>query len=159
MGKQVTTKETGIIGDVKISKTKVAITKQLPVIKVPSRSEVLGRKQDKGKGVNGKHKVNVSLKQSVADLAAFGFPHDKIAEYIGVSNKTLYKYYKKELKRSKQYMILNVANALYTKAMSGNVVAQIFILKTQAGWREDVIENVGEELKALKERIDECVKG
>ncbi len=72
----------------------------------------------------------------VSACALLGMPHEEIAKVLGVSKSTLKKYYLPELKNSKQRAIANVAASLYNSAMKGNTVAQIFYLKTQAGWRE-----------------------
>jgi hypothetical protein len=65
-----------------------------------------------------------------------GTPHHDIALLVGVSIKTLLRYYRKELDIGKARANANVAKGLYSSAIKGNLGAQIFWLKAQAGWRE-----------------------
>ena len=73
----------------------------------------------------------------VAALSSFGIPQVKIAKYLGISEPTLTKYYREELDTALIDKTVMVANALYNNAVeNNNVTAQIFFLKTRAGWRE-----------------------
>jgi hypothetical protein len=73
-----------------------------------------------------------------------GFSQDLIAQKLGISKPTLEKYYRQELDFAEMDMVGSVGSALYANAMAGNVQAQIFIMKTRAGWREtERIEHTG----------------
>lgn len=67
---------------------------------------------------------------------------DQIADYFEMTRKTLERIRHDDesintlYKSSKQRGNANVGKALLTSALSGNTTAQIFYLKTQAGWRE-----------------------
>jgi hypothetical protein len=69
-----------------------------------------------------------------------GMPEADIATVVGISPKTLRKYYRVELDTGHLQANAKVAQALYNKALSKTdksaVTAQIFWLKTRAGWRE-----------------------
>lgn len=88
----------------------------------------------------------------VQSATAYGIPQEEIALLIdnpetgkAVSPKTLRRAFKQEIKTGKTTMIVTVANALYRKAIgTGNqsVTAAIFILKTQAGWKDRMDVNL-----------------
>lgn len=65
-----------------------------------------------------------------------GVTHHQIAEVMKCDLKTLKKNCNEILLTSKQKANSKVAGALFNNAMKGNVTAQIFWLKTRAGWRE-----------------------
>jgi hypothetical protein len=72
----------------------------------------------------------------VQTMAAAGIQSEAICLVMGVSGKTLRKHYRAELDTSLIRANAMVASSLYMKALKGNVVAQIFWLKTRAGWKE-----------------------
>lgn len=69
-------------------------------------------------------------------LALAGIDQRVVAEILDINKSTLIKYFKSELQNSKALRLGNVAGALYNNAITGNVTAQIFYMKTQGGWRE-----------------------
>ena len=80
----------------------------------------------------------------VSQMAAVGVPQPSIAKVVGLSDRTLRKYYREELDEAAIKANANVANTLYKKAMSGDTTSLIFWLKTRAGWKEtSVTEKVG----------------
>ena len=72
----------------------------------------------------------------VQTMAAAGIQSEAICLVIGVSGKTLRKHYRAELDTAVTRANAMVASSLYMKAIKGNVVAQIFWVKTRAGWKE-----------------------
>ena len=72
----------------------------------------------------------------VTMMSSTGVPHARQAKALGVNSKTLRKYFKEELQLGRNRAHAEIAGALYKRALDGNVPAQIFYLKTQAGWRE-----------------------
>lgn len=83
------------------------------------------------------HQPTDKTRAQVAALASFGITQVKVAKYLDISEPTLTKYYRKELDCALIDKTVMVANALYTNAVeNNNVTAQIFFLKTRAGWRE-----------------------
>ena len=98
----------------------------------PFGSEVASGKKD-GRPVfipTGDQKFLVTM------MSSTGVPHERQAKAIGVNSKTLRKYFKEELQLGRNRAHTEIAGALYKRALDGNVPAQIFYLKTQAGWRE-----------------------
>ena len=91
--------------------------------------------------MNTRPKIPISLKQ-VEALAAQGLTRKQIAEALGISPATVYDRQRKDedfkaaIKRGKAKGIAKVSNALFQQAIKGNITAQIFYLKTQAGWKE-----------------------
>ena len=80
--------------------------------------------------------VNEPMRQKVQELSGVGVPQEDISDIIGCAPKTLRKRFRKELDRGMAEANAAVAGFLYTAAKQGNVIAQIFWLKTKAGWRE-----------------------
>jgi hypothetical protein len=60
----------------------------------------------------------------------------QVADFIGISETTLKKYFPEELKLGAKQANINVGSALYKSAMGGNVTAQIFWCKTRLQWKE-----------------------
>lgn len=71
------------------------------------------------------------------DWGKAGLTMEQIAQNMGIQRMTLYNWMHKypelgeQLKKSKDEADMNVENALYKAAMSGNVTAQIFWLKNR----------------------------
>lgn len=73
-----------------------------------------------------------------------GLTEEQIAHNMGISVRTLERWKEdhcqicQSLKRTKEVVDLEVENALYQAAMSGNVTAQIFWLKNRraAAWKD-----------------------
>ena len=102
-------------------------------------------------------------------LASQGLTHAQIAACLEISETTLYEKKKQltefseTIKKGRAKGIQKVSNALFEAALSGNVTAMIFFLKTKAGWkepdvpehrysREELIELVEQEIQAVAER-------
>ena len=74
--------------------------------------------------------------KTVEALAIAGVKQSLIADIVKISEPTLRKNFRRELDTSKARANAIISQALFKKAKDGNVVAQIFWLKTQAGWKE-----------------------
>lgn len=73
----------------------------------------------------------------VKNLKAYlGRTDEEIAKVLGVSCDTLTRHFPEELKAGRDAANANMARALYENGISGNVAAQIFWMKTRAGWKE-----------------------
>lgn len=70
----------------------------------------------------------------------------QLADYFGICENTLREVEQRQPEVSEAYQkgrgkaIAGVGSNLITQARNGNVTAAIFYLKTQAGWKEDHIE-------------------
>lgn len=83
------------------------------------------------------HEPTEATKAEVKALASMGIRHEDIAEYIGIDKKTLYKYYREILTKSKVTASHKIAQALFRQATEQNsTTAAIFWLKCHAGWRD-----------------------
>ena len=82
------------------------------------------------------HEPTEAQKAEVRALASMGIPHDQISAYIGIDKKTLYKYYREILDRSKIQANMKMAQCLFQQAQNGSTPAAIFWLKVQAGWQD-----------------------
>ena len=90
---------------------------------------------------------------------------EQIADYFGISRRVFYDIMERDEKVSAQYKkgkakaVGFVAQNLIQKARNGDLGAQIFYLKTQAGWKEtqrlEGAGNDGEHVHAYKWLSDE----
>lgn len=100
-------------------------------------------KKEKGRP---KFKVTDQIRHDVELLSSFGIPQEQIAAKIGCSVDTLFKYFQDEMNAARVDNNLKVSQSLFSNACAGNVVAQVFWLKTQAKWKEtDKVEIVGKD--------------
>ena len=82
--------------------------------------------------------------QQIIELAALSavLTKGQVADYFGISEKTLRAIEERQpevytaYKKGKAKQIASMGSNLIQLAKSGNVTANIFYLKTQAGWRE-----------------------
>ena len=82
----------------------------------------------------------------VEALAIAGVTQNLIAQILKISEPTLRKNYRSQLDTSKARANAIISQALFKRAKDGNVLAQIFWLKTQAGWKEkNAIELTGKD--------------
>ena len=76
-------------------------------------------------------------RRTVRSFSAYGVEPDEIAKYIGVSEKTLQKYYGKDIFRARVEANLKVGKALFDMATIGEEpAAAIFWTKTRCGFHE-----------------------
>jgi len=80
--------------------------------------------------------VNEAMREKVRQLAGLGVPQDDIAKIVGCAPKTLRKRFPDDLARGMAEGIATIAGCLFLAAKSGNVTAQIFLMKTRGHWRE-----------------------
>jgi hypothetical protein len=80
--------------------------------------------------------ANEATREKVRHLAGLGVPQDDIARIIGCAAKTLRKRFRDELDRGVAEANAVISGSLFAAAKAGNTTAQIFWLKTRAGWRE-----------------------
>lgn len=74
--------------------------------------------------------------QEIEALAGIGLTQQQIADIKGLCVDTLRKYARLHLIRGKSKGIAKLAETAYKRALAGNTAILIFLLKTQAGWRE-----------------------
>ena len=103
-----------------------------------------------------KPKIHIDLKQ-VESLAANGLTQEQIAAALGISERTLRSRkgeiadFADAIKRGKAKGIALVTNKLMESIKGGNMTGMIFLLKTQAGWKEtNVQEHTGKDGTALQ---------
>jgi hypothetical protein len=76
------------------------------------------------------------MRTRITAYAMVGTPHHNIAVLVGITTKTLLKYYRKELDYGKAHGVANVAGKAYKGAMAGDKTMICFFLKCMGGWRE-----------------------
>lgn len=77
-----------------------------------------------------------AMRRKVQELAGLGVPQEDISRIIGCAAKTLRKQFRDELDRGMAEANAAVAGYLFAAAKAGNIIAQIFWLKSRARWRE-----------------------
>jgi hypothetical protein len=83
--------------------------------------------------------VNAAVREKVRHLAGLGVRQDDIARIVKCSPKTLRKRCRDDLDGGAAEANAIVSGSLFAAAKGGNVVAQIFWLKTRAQWRERAV--------------------
>ena len=92
------------------------------------------------------HQPTDKTRAEIVALRSYGVPIKEVAAYIGIDDKTLYKYYRDELENSAIKANANVGKFLY-QAASGQALttgasysdcvrAAMFWAKTRMGWKE-----------------------
>ena len=106
------------------------------------------------------HQPTEKTRAEIVALRSYGVPIKEVAAYIGIDDKTLYKYYRDELENSAIKANANVGKFLY-QAASGQALATgathsdcvraaMFWAKTRMGWKEtNVQEHTGANGKDL----------
>lgn len=98
-------------------------------------------KENKNKGGRPPIKLTKEQKGELETLAAV-LNVEQIADYFGISRRVFYDIMERDAEVSAQYKkgkakaVGFVAQNLIQKARGGDLGAQIFYLKTQAGWKE-----------------------
>ena len=98
------------------------------------------------------HQPTDKTRAEIVALRSYGVPIKEVAAYIGIDDKTLYKYYRDELENSAIKANANVGKFLY-QAASGQALttgathsdcvrAAMFWAKTRMGWRETSVQEV-----------------
>lgn len=82
------------------------------------------------------HAPTVTTRREAQLLSGLGATSVEIAAVLGVSPRTLGRYYAAEVAAGLPFAKLAVTRSLYRQAVEGHVVACIFWLKSRAGWRE-----------------------
>lgn len=82
------------------------------------------------------HEPTPTSRQLVQLHATIGTPQETIASILDIDPKTLRLYYRAELDHAMAQANATIGGALFNKAKNGDTAAQIFWMKTRAGWRE-----------------------
>ena len=82
------------------------------------------------------HLATSDTRKQVYELSRVGTRYEDIAEVLSISDVTLVKHYKKELKLGRIEANALVAGTLFEKAKSGDTSSMIFWLKSRAQWKE-----------------------
>ena len=111
------------------------------------------------------HKPTEETRALVERSAGLGVTQESIAEYLNIDEKTLRKYYSKELSRGRFQANILVFGKLFEECQKGNTTAIIFWCKCQGHWREvDRLELTGADGGAIEvgrsdKRLEEALKG
>jgi hypothetical protein len=104
----------------------------------------------KRKGGRKPMEPTAEQRKMVSDMVAFGIPALNICGVLGISHPTLEKHFRDEIDNSKARANTKVAGMLFKAAVEkDDRTAQIFWLKTQAGWKEPRDEQDGQKVFIL----------
>jgi len=109
-------------------------------------------KSDKSNADKGGRPPVVLSDEQITELKALSsvLTKEQLADYFGVSHVTLIAIEKRQpevgiaYKQGKARAIASIGGNLISQAKSGNTSAQIFYLKTQAGWKETKVIETSE---------------
>tara|TARA_Y100001937_G_C7053510_1_gene300262 strand:+ start:133 stop:489 length:357 start_codon:yes stop_codon:yes gene_type:complete len=76
--------------------------------------------------------------ETIKKLAQMHATFDEIAEFCGVSTKTLQRHYVHHIKKGRELGKISLRRAQFEKALSGNVVMQIWLGKQHLGQTEKI---------------------
>jgi DNA-binding XRE family transcriptional regulator len=82
------------------------------------------------------HVPTEATRQLVQLHSSIGTTQEDIAEILGITRRTLFKYYRPELKLALAKANATIGGMLFNKAKGGDVTAAIFWMKTRARWSE-----------------------
>lgn len=111
------------------------------------------------------HVPTDKIRAEIIALRSYGVPIKEVAAYIGIDDKTMYKYYRPELEQSAMKANANVGKFLY-QAASGQslkdgatysdcVRAAMFWAKTRMGWKEtNIQEHTGANGEAIQHAVE-----
>jgi len=137
-------------------------TKKTPLKKKPSAKDakkprktkvatesVIDDKAPDDKAKAGRPPIELSEEQvkQIEGLASV-LNCEQMADYLGIGRSTFFEIMNRDerisglYKRGKSSAIAHVAKSLISKARAGDTKAQIFFLKTQAGWKgTDIVDH------------------
>jgi hypothetical protein len=82
------------------------------------------------------HEPTEKTRAQVQQASGLGLPQEQIGALIGISDRTLRKYYATELALGKATASASIAKSLFNKAQAGDTTAMIWWTKAQMGWGE-----------------------
>lgn len=82
------------------------------------------------------HKPTDESRKTAESASGLGLPHEQIGALLGIDDKTLRKYYRKELDNGIAKANGQVVKSLYNSATSGDTTAAIWWTKTRLGWKD-----------------------
>ena len=86
-----------------------------------------------------RHSPTPATRSLVEIHSSVGTRQEVIADLLDIDEKTLRKYYRKELDQSLAKANATIGGKLFNKAKDGDVASMIFWLKTRAGWKETTV--------------------
>ena len=105
----------------------------------------------KGNFMSRKFEPDEHQRFKVAVMMKCGFTLEETAREIGVDIKTLKKTCKREIKEGKRIFLARLEMKLSQKALAGDTVAMLFVMKCQKGWRETArLEMTGADGKPIE---------
>lgn len=110
--------------------------------KTPKTPKPPNQEDEKPRNGRPPHEPTKVMRETVKLHSLVGTPQEMIADLLKIDSRTLRKHYREELDHSAVIATAQVGGALFNKAVGGDTSAQIFWMKTRAGWREKSDVNV-----------------
>lgn len=124
--------------------------------KTPAKRKSRAKPKSEHKKPGKPMKVLSAKEMGEIEKLATVLTKDQLANYFGMSKTTFQEIEKRQpevsdlYKRGRAKAIAGIAGNLVNKARAGNITAQIFFLKTQAGWKEtSVVQNENKDVKTF----------
>jgi len=124
--------------------------------KAPAKRKSRAKPKSEHKKSGKPMKVLSAKEMGEIEKLATVLTKDQLANYFGMSKTTFQEIEKRQpevsdlYKRGRAKAIAGIAGNLVNKARAGNITAQIFFLKTQAGWKEtSVVQNENKDVKTF----------
>jgi hypothetical protein len=95
----------------------------------------------KSRGGRPAYRPTRNQHEIVAGLVLLGTNREKIAAIMGITQPTLEKYFGDTLDRYQSRMLSKVAGKAYGMALDGNPFMVQFVLRTCAGWKENLLSD------------------
>lgn len=106
-----------------------------------------------------KVEITPEQRKQIKALAGYGMKDSQIANVLGITESTLQRKCKEDIKKGRDTARASVAKTAYQMAVSGKQPAMtMFYLKTQLGWRETGQNEGGESDKAQPVKVQIVVK-
>lgn len=133
--------------------------------KQPAKEDNSSLKKKRGPG-KPRFEPTEKNREQVETMAGYGVPLHQVASLIGIDEKTLYKYFRKEIDEGKAKANAQIGLSLFQQATTGeNTSAAIWWTKSQMGWKdhsrpdpvvndsEDGATKIADAMKHLADRL------
>lgn len=85
------------------------------------------------------HYPGEESRRQVTQLSALGWTVIEIADFMGLNQETIRKYYRAEVKKGRNTTYHVATAKLYEKIKAGDYKAITFWLRTQRGWKDRIV--------------------
>jgi hypothetical protein len=87
------------------------------------------------------HQPDDTMRRQVERMTGLGMTQDAISQIVQLDEKTLRRYYRRELDVGAAKANMVIAGTLFQQAVNGGTAAAIFWMKCRGGWREKHVDD------------------